>query len=139
MFNHGLNIPDARIRTRRCSNCYACGGPGGFIYHHLPDLLFQKTGQWSIRRCSEPTCGLAWLDPMPVEEDLANAYQDEYYTHGQPIKKANSMVESIYSWVRLGYLAGVFSYRRENTSKLQRLAGLLMYVVRHSGRIPILW
>ena len=40
-------------------------------------------GEWSFRRCTNPACGLLWLDPAPVPEDLPKAYRD-YFTHGRP-------------------------------------------------------
>lgn len=33
-----------------------------------------------MAKCQNPDCGLAWLDPEPLEEDIHKAYQN-YYTH----------------------------------------------------------
>jgi len=43
-------------------------------------MLFGAPGSWGVRACLNPECGLAWLDPAPVEEDLHKAYVN-YYTH----------------------------------------------------------
>jgi SAM-dependent methyltransferase len=68
------------MRTSSCSICYLCGSTGEIIYQDLEDLLFGVPGRWSFRRCDSPECGLVWLDPMPLEDDIGLAYQ-AYYTH----------------------------------------------------------
>src|SRR5205814_10342937 len=44
------------------------------------DGLIDAPGSWNLKRCSNPSCGLIWLDPMPTECDIAKAYE-RYYTH----------------------------------------------------------
>lgn len=73
------------MRARPQPVCYACGAPGTLLYRNLTDSLFGAQGAWSLSRCSAEGCGLIWLDPMPIEEDLHLAYQ-EYYTHGEAEK-----------------------------------------------------
>ena len=75
------------IRSYSCPNCYLCGTSGNLLYQGLKDRLFGVSGEWDLKRCPNPECGLVWLDPMPLEEDLEKAYQ-AYYTHGtENIKK----------------------------------------------------
>ena len=50
------------------------------LYDGLKDRLFDASGSWNLRACANDKCGLVWLDPMPVEQDLHKAYQT-YYTH----------------------------------------------------------
>ena len=50
------------------------------MYTGLTDRFFGVTGRWNFRRCVNPGCGLWWLDPMPLAEDLPKAYED-YCTH----------------------------------------------------------
>ncbi|MBN2006825.1 MAG: class I SAM-dependent methyltransferase [Anaerolineae bacterium] len=71
---------ETEIRTRPRPQCYLCGAEGKSLYQGLPDGLFGSGGKWNIKRCQNPECGLLWLDPMPIEEDIALAYRD-YYTH----------------------------------------------------------
>jgi len=68
------------IRTYPCPNCYICGTQGESLYQGLKDRLFGAPGEWNFKKCPNPGCGLVWLDPMPVEEDINVAYQT-YYTH----------------------------------------------------------
>ncbi len=69
-----------QIRSRPCPNCFLCGAEGELLYERLKDRLFGAPGIWNFKRCPNPECGLLWLDPMPVEEDIARAYES-YYTH----------------------------------------------------------
>lgn len=69
------------IRSRAVQSCYVCGSPGTLIYGELTDSFFSAPGVWSFRKCAKEECGLIWLDPVPLEEDLHLAYE-EYYTHG---------------------------------------------------------
>ncbi|MES9902898.1 MAG: class I SAM-dependent methyltransferase [Sedimenticola sp.] len=75
-----MTIKDDLIRTRENPDCYVCGTRGEPLYHGLSDRLFSAPGEWDLKKCLNPQCGLVWLDPMPIEEDIGKAYQ-VYYTH----------------------------------------------------------
>ena len=68
------------IQTRPCPDCYICGTKGQPLCQGLEDRLFGALGRWNLKSCPNPDCGLVWLDPMPIEEDIGNAYET-YYTH----------------------------------------------------------
>ncbi len=68
------------IRTRRSLDCYLCGSRGEILYDNLNDRLFCAPGVWNLRRCPNPCCGFVWLDPVPIERDVAKIYET-YYTH----------------------------------------------------------
>lgn len=53
------------------------------MYENLRDRLFGAPGTWSFRSCPNPQCALLWLDPAPLEQDIALAYRN-YYTHAPP-------------------------------------------------------
>lgn len=72
--------PITLMRAMPQRTCYCCGGTGELLFRDLRDNLFSAQGRWSLRKCAAASCGLLWLDPMPLEEDLGLAYQD-YYTH----------------------------------------------------------
>ena len=57
-----------------------CDSPAYELYTGLEDHLFGVVGRWSMARCSNSRCGLAWLEPHPASEDIAGFYAD-YYTH----------------------------------------------------------
>lgn len=68
------------IRTETRPDCFVCGARGVPLYSGLRDRLFHTPGLWSFKRCPDQTCGLLWLDPMPLEADIGRAYR-RYYTH----------------------------------------------------------
>lgn len=69
------------IRTKTCPRCFICGADGKLLYSQSADVLFDAPGKWSFSTCLNPNCGLIWLNPRPVDEDLPLVYQ-QYYTHG---------------------------------------------------------
>src|SRR5208337_1608652 len=73
------------IRASPCSNCHLCGTGGEPLYEGLKDRLFNAPGRWNLKRCLNADCGLLWLDPMPLEEDIGKAYET-YFTHAAPEK-----------------------------------------------------
>ncbi|HVA01221.1 MAG TPA: class I SAM-dependent methyltransferase [Terriglobia bacterium] len=66
------------VRVRRVENCLLCGKQGQPLYADLRDRLFDAPGVWSISRCQD--CGLVWLNPKPISEDVHKLYKS-YYTH----------------------------------------------------------
>lgn len=74
------------IKTTAKPQCPICGNTGKILHEGLIDQLFGAPGHWSLRRCSETSCGLLWLDPCPIEADIAKAYQT-YYTHANSSEK----------------------------------------------------
>lgn len=75
-----MAITDNYIRTRPNPDCHVCGTNGEPLYQCLRDRLFSAPGEWNLKKCPNPQCGLVWLDPMPIEEDISKAYH-AYYTH----------------------------------------------------------
>lgn len=60
--------------------CMICDGGGELLYEALIDHQYGVPGKWSLRKCSNKTCGLVWQDPMIASADLPLAYKS-YYTH----------------------------------------------------------
>jgi 2-polyprenyl-3-methyl-5-hydroxy-6-metoxy-1,4-benzoquinol methylase len=75
-----MTIHHNLIRANSCNICKLCGEKGKKIYEALTDHLFNAPGVWNLTQCKNEHCGLVWLDPMPLEEDISIAYQN-YYTH----------------------------------------------------------
>lgn len=62
--------------------CLLCGRIGDVLYENLQDMVVGAAGRWRIRRCEDKSnCGLAWLDPLPTEEQLALAYSNGYHAN----------------------------------------------------------
>ncbi len=100
----------AQIGTRQVERCLLCGGPGRVLYEKMRDRFLVVGGEWSWCRCQNEQCGLVWLDPVPVEEDLGKAYQG-YYTHAQPEPGAR-LVRNVCWAIWHSYLGRRFGYTR---------------------------
>jgi len=74
-----VNTP-GEIRSRPVTRCLLCESAGDKMYTDLSDRFFGASGHWDFRRCMNPACGLWWLDPLPLAEDLPKAYET-YCTH----------------------------------------------------------
>ena len=75
-----MNETPNEIRSTPRPACAVCGSQGELIYKSLRDRLFGASGSWNLKKCSNTHCGLIWLDPMPLLEDIGKAYA-RYYTH----------------------------------------------------------
>jgi 2-polyprenyl-3-methyl-5-hydroxy-6-metoxy-1,4-benzoquinol methylase len=74
------------IRIQEVSNCLLCKTEGMPMYEKMRDRLFNALGVWNLLRC--PHCGLVWLNPRPIIEDIGKVYI-KYYTRGSndPLKR----------------------------------------------------
>lgn len=113
-------IDDMTIRSRPQPACINCGAPGVPLYADLDDRLFGTSGTWSLRRCGNSACGLLWLDPMPLEEDIHKAYAS-YYTHAAP-QAEGGLLRRLFNSAKRGYLANHYGY---SAGAAERLLGLL--------------
>lgn len=118
---------DDEIRTRPCPECSLCGAQGGLLYQGLQDRLFGSSGEWNFKKCLNSECGLVWLDPMPIEEDIGKAYQD-YYTHQAKPDESNKWFRRAYHLVKEGYLAHKYGYYHGSFISLSKFLGILTYL-----------
>lgn len=78
--NMGLIQPGSKINTFDRPKCYLCGEPGRVFHSKLGDFFCGTSGEWGSKKCSNPNCGLIWLSPAPLKEEIGKAYE-KYYTH----------------------------------------------------------
>jgi SAM-dependent methyltransferase len=107
-------IEITEIRTAPRRQCFLCGGEGRVLHANLRDRLFGAPGRWTFTKCVNASCGLVWLDPMPLEAELWKAYRS-YYTHEplhQATKQHGSLVVEIYRAIGNGYLRRRLGYRQ---------------------------
>jgi 2-polyprenyl-3-methyl-5-hydroxy-6-metoxy-1,4-benzoquinol methylase len=128
------------IRSRPRPACLLCGAPGEPLYRDLADHLFGAPGRWSLKQCPQQQCGLVWLDPMPVQEDLGKAYQ-RYYTHNEDPSRggaAEALLQACYRMMNAipSRLTGLHMAKRGITGMyLERdKAGKLLDVGCGNGR-----
>jgi SAM-dependent methyltransferase len=112
------------IRTKAKPQCISCGSDGYSLYSHQKDRLFGVAGDWNIKRCSSVECGLMWLDPSPVPEDIHLAYQD-YYTHTSATQSNSSLL----SRMILAYHGSRFGYKSATQARLMRWSGNVLSII----------
>ena len=122
-----LSNADAKlaIRTRDVKKCPVCGSGGNLLYEDLRDRQYDASGVWCTRVCSKDVCGLLWLDPMPIEEDLYKAYS-RYHTHSSNFSRVPSAVRDFARWVDRGYLARRCGYNAESMPAFQKFMSLIL-------------
>jgi 2-polyprenyl-3-methyl-5-hydroxy-6-metoxy-1,4-benzoquinol methylase len=91
----------------------------------MRDRLFDAPGEWNMVQCARADCGLLWLDPMPLAEDLGLAYA-RYYTH-DPGPKRVGILSSLFAAAKRGYLANAWGYGHDVTA-IHRMLGVLPLV-----------
>lgn len=103
---NNVRIEGDSIQTRSFPNCYLCGAEGMLLYEKLTDRMYGAPGTWSFKRCPNPSCGLIWLDPMPIESEIGKAYKT-YYTHApqaasakkSAVDRAKAALISVYEFL----------------------------------------
>ena len=113
----------ALIGAQECPRCLTCGAEGKALYNSLEDVLFEVPGKWSVKRCSNDSCGMLWLDPMPRAEELYKAYKN-YSTHHDLVVKSG-FVSTLLRRVFAGYRAKRFGYNTAGITCIDRLLGML--------------
>ena len=121
------------IRSFPCPNCSLCGTGGQPLYEGLKDRLFNAPGEWNLKRCPNPQCGLLWLDPMPLEEDIGMAYET-YFTHAAledaPPPAALGARRRAAEFCRSAYRAWRFNYGDDAGKPLRWLFALPILLSR---------
>lgn len=120
--------PPSRMRRRPVPSCPLCGRPGAALHRGLRDRFAALPEEWSFSRCGDASCGLLWLDPMPIEEDIGHAYRDDYYTHRDE-PTVLTWYRRAFRWLKQGYLARRYGYRLQATSRPQQLLGLAVWLM----------
>jgi 2-polyprenyl-3-methyl-5-hydroxy-6-metoxy-1,4-benzoquinol methylase len=97
------------------------------LYAGLEDRIFAAPGSWNMKQCEK--CGVQWLDPMPLPQDLELAYAD-YYTHEPGTEmQTRSSSRRLYDF-GLGAVAWLSGLR-----SVQRRAEFMFLDPRRPGRL----
>jgi len=112
-----LNSTAKTISGNTCTTCKICGSTGRNVYLNIPDYTGVASGNWDIMKCSENSCGLFWINPMPLEEDIWKAYTT-YFTHSDYI--APKQVNLGYTSRLIGKLSKPFFKLYLSLSKLRQ-------------------
>ncbi len=100
-----LTLRMAIITSNPRPSCDLCGSVGKVVQTGITDPDGNLVGTWSFQRCSNPGCGVCWLDPAPPPDELWKAYAT-YHTHtrkpGSRIAKAT--LSFAHRLIKLGLL-----------------------------------
>jgi len=91
-----MSQPDVITRTRPNPDCRFCGSTGQILYTGLKDKLLSTPGNWQLKQCTRPDCGLVWPDPVILDEDLGLAYQN-YYLPAKPAGGLGGITRLVFS------------------------------------------
>jgi len=129
-------VAELEIRTKPYPLCILCGCRGEPLYSAQKDRLFGAGGAWGFSQCSNRQCGLIWVDPMPLAEDIGKAYGN-YYTHtDQVVVDQSGILRRVFKWMKRGYLAHKYGYPiGHHWPVLIEALGKLLYLfpLRRSG------
>lgn len=117
-----------QIRSRPCPRCHVCGTSGKPLYEGAKDRLFEAPGVWALRRCANSECGLVWLDPKPLENDIGKAYT-EYYTHQRGSEVPDTLLRRVYRLVKNNYLSFKYHHGSGLVPPFNFIFGGLMYLL----------
>lgn len=126
------NENDFLISSVPRTHCAICKSQGFPLYKDLNDRIFNAPGKWNFKKCTNPSCGILWLDPMPLEKDLHLAYK-KYYTHHNVVLSTPSretLLKNAYNEIKICYLALKYGYKT-NTSFFKKIIGTFLYL--HPG------
>lgn len=131
MDNHTLavatdNRDGRKIRATSRPTCVLCGKAGAFIHKDLTDRLFGSWGSWNLKKCSNQNCGLVWLDPMPLPQDIEKAYAN-YYTHATRNGTSRSgILKRAFRQAKENYWDRAYGYHQESCSAFTSTLGTLL-------------
>jgi SAM-dependent methyltransferase len=107
------------------------------LYSGMRDRLFDVPGTWTLRKCPNPDCGLVWLDPCPVVDDIPKLYRT-YYTHGAADR--NPVARAL-DWVTKAVLPLAGGYPAQ-PGRFRRIAGRILNgigPIQESALADVLW
>ena len=131
---------NGHIEVERRPCCHVCGAGGRPALQTFRDRVSSVPGEWSLRKCTAPDCGLVWLDPMPRPSEISRLYQSNYFTHTpnphQTTPISGAAVPSPMTWreqIRSGWRNG--RRPRRAASQAAREHGVWERVGRHSAQV----
>jgi 2-polyprenyl-3-methyl-5-hydroxy-6-metoxy-1,4-benzoquinol methylase len=108
MINEGIRAEERHL-------CLLCNSKGIVLYQDLRDRLFAAPGIWTLLRC--PKCGLVWLNPQPIPEDIGKLYS-KYFTHDTlPETPKQGLTKSWRKIVKFSILNSTFGYQTDGANK----------------------
>jgi SAM-dependent methyltransferase len=122
------------VRTESLTKCILCGASGSVLYPRVTDRLFGNEGEFGEVAC--PTCGLVWLSPRPLPEDMGR-YYEQYYTHhlatddvpaGVPTRCLGGLRDAIRGMILCGYYGYTHCHPYHRWCSLGKALGRLAWL-----------
>jgi len=124
-----MNQNNRKIRTQACRYCYLCNSDGKLLYQDLKEFFNKLAEKWNLSKCQNPKCGLVWLDPMPIEDDILKMYRNEKYITHQAIKKSSkSLLKRLYGFAKEGYIFIKYRYFSKSITWWKKILSLLIFL-----------
>jgi 2-polyprenyl-3-methyl-5-hydroxy-6-metoxy-1,4-benzoquinol methylase len=73
-------IENSGITCRAVTSCDICSSRGRLLYSGLSDPTFDAPGKWELVECLNNSCGVIWVNPRPLADQVQHLYT-RYYTH----------------------------------------------------------
>ena len=123
------------IRTRPRPACPVCGAAGAVLHRDVTDAVWGVPGAWDIVRCPDRRCGMLWLDPMPIEEDIGLAYR-RYQTHTVTSTGAPGRMRRLFRRAKRAHLAQSWGYPAADLGVAARALGYWIgWLPQHRARL----
>lgn len=71
------------LQVAAVDRCPVCKRPGRRLHEEVPDGFGITANPWAFDQCKDARCAHVWLNPAPLEAELAKAYRD-YPIHAEP-------------------------------------------------------
>lgn len=93
------------IRVQEVKTCQLCEASGLLLYSSVRDRIFDAPGVWGFLRC--PNCGLVWLNPQPISQDIDKIYCN-YSTH--EFSRGKARRDRLQGWIAPVIVAATLGY-----------------------------
>jgi 2-polyprenyl-3-methyl-5-hydroxy-6-metoxy-1,4-benzoquinol methylase len=126
------------IRSVVRDRCLVCGSEGSPLHSDVPDLLLGTPGRWRVVRCRSSDCGLLWLNPGPVAEELGLLYEN-YFTHEAEAHSSDGV--GLRNLVRRAIQQRLLGYPARVSVRVRALSALVQLVpwYRASALRELFW
>jgi len=104
--SHATETSNPTVLTLRDVPCPLCGGTRFDLVMHGPDWQYGVPGDFRVVQCRD--CSHSWMNPAPIDDDLARCYPTGYSAHRSGQETEASPVPVAVTSHRPWYLANWF-------------------------------
>ncbi len=115
------------IRQKEFPLCVLCGITGVKLHESVPDRFRITAGVYNLKVC--PACGLAWLDPMPLDEDLGKCYDNFFIPENLcfiPQGGGSLFFHRLWDSLKMDVLYSLYGYKHLFRNRFHAIAGFVL-------------